>query len=220
LEGIVHHGPLDKDGVLPGVIYLDESFTQEAIESVLAEEYPVMHVASHFELVPGTIQNSHLVLGNGSALRLADIRANGYNFGSVELLTLSACNTAVGGKKADGSEVESFGNLAQMHGAKGVLATLWPVMDKSTGIFMQNFYRLREEQAGMTKAEALQQAQNLFIQGGAHDDARKSDTKRAVKERVSQEKRFAGEESFTPDPRVPFAHPYYWSPFILMGNWL
>ena len=180
-----------------------------------------MHIASHFELAPGTIQNSHLVLGNGSTLTLADIRANGYNFGSIEILTLYACNTAVGGTKADGSEVESFGNLAQMHGAKGVLATLWPVMDKSTGIFMQNFYRLREEQTGVTKAEALHRAQMLFIQGETHYGERKSSIKRAKKELLLQQgETFEGEESFNPDPRVPYAHPYYWSPFILMGNWL
>jgi CHAT domain-containing protein len=26
--------------------------------------------------------------------------------------------------------------------------------------------------------------------------------------------------SFTPDPDHPYAHPFYWAPFILMGNWL
>ena len=192
LEGIVRHGPLDPDGVLPGVIYLDESFTQEAIESVLQEEYPVMHIASHFELIPGTIQNSSLVLGNGMTLSLAKMREYGYDFGRVEMLTLSACNTAVIGTVGNGSEVESFGSLAQMQGAKGVLATLWPVIDQSTGIFMQNFYRIRDEKPSMTKVEALRQAQLLFIYGGGDN----------------------------PDPNAPYAHPYYWSPFILMGNWL
>ena len=56
----------DEDGVLPGVIYLDEAFSEEAIESVLIQEYPVVHIASHFELNPGTEEDSHLVLGDGS----------------------------------------------------------------------------------------------------------------------------------------------------------
>jgi len=25
--------------------------------------------------------------------------------------------------------------------------------------------------------------------------------------------------SFIADPRAPFAHPFFWAPFILMGNW-
>lgn len=221
LEGIVRRDdPLDKDGVLPGVIYLDESFTLEAVEAVLAEEYQVMHIASHFELMPGTIQNSRLVLGDGTTLSLAKIRDDGYDFGGVELLTLSACNTAVGGAGANGSEVESFGSLAQMHGAKGVLATLWPVIDQSTGIFMKNFYRLHKEQADMTKAKALQQAQMLFIHGGPGTGEKQGDTQRARKARIYRGKTFDEDDSFTLDPNSPYAHPYYWSPFILMGNWL
>ena len=220
LEGIVRRGPLDQDGVLPGVIYLDELFTQEAIESVLSEEYPVMHIASHFELTPGTIQNSHLVLGNGTTLTLAKIREYGYDFGSIEMLTLSACNTAVGGTEADGSEVESFANLAQMHGAKGVLATLWPVLDQSTGIFMKNFYRVHKEQPDITKVEALHQAQLLFIHGEIRTEEKQSRSERVENLRLSQQETSEGEESFTPNPNTPYAHPYYWSPFILMGNWL
>ena len=25
---------------------------------------------------------------------------------------------------------------------------------------------------------------------------------------------------FSADPKAPYAHPYYWAPFFLMGNWL
>ncbi len=163
LEGIVRRDVSDQDGVLPGVIYLDDAFSQETIESVLTEEFPVVHIASHFELKPGTKDDSHLVLGDGETLSLAKIKENDYDFGNVEMLTLSACNTAVSATGATGSEVESFGTLAQDQGAKGVLATLWPVADRSTGALMQNFYRLHAEQPGMTKAEALRQAQLLFI---------------------------------------------------------
>ena len=86
---------------------------------------------------------------------------------------------------------------------------------------MQNFYRIREEQPGVTKAEALHRAQKLFIRGETHYRERDTGTRRAKKESLLlQGETFAGEESFTPDPRVPYAHPYYWSPFILMGNWL
>jgi CHAT domain-containing protein len=60
----------------------------------------------------------------------------------VELLTLPACNTAVGSTGAEGKEVEGWAVLAQRQGAKAVVATLWPVVDVSTTALMQTFYRL------------------------------------------------------------------------------
>jgi CHAT domain-containing protein len=119
---------------------------------------------------------------------------------------LSACETAVGGgKDANGMEIEGLGALVQKQGAKAVIATLWPVADESTGLLMQQFYRLRES-GRLTKAEALRQAQLEFIQGkhqpGAATAQRGLDTPNA------------------PKPASSYTHPYYWAPFILMGNWL
>lgn len=77
-----------------------------------------------------------------------------------------ACETAVGGgADANGREVEGFGALAQQRGARAVMATLWPVADISTGVIMQRFYRLRADGAGMSKAEALRQAQLGLLRG-------------------------------------------------------
>ncbi len=39
-------------------------------------------------------------------------------------------------------------------------------------------------------------------------------------ERARERRLIAGVKEFTTDPGAPFAHPYYWAPFILMGNWL
>ena len=218
LEAIVRKDASDEDGVLPGVIYLDEAFSEEAIESVLVQEYPVVHIASHFELKPGSKDDSHLVLGDGNTLTLGKIKEDNLDFGGVEMLTLSACNTAMGSTEANGSELESFGTLAQDQGAKGVLATLWPVVDRSTGILMQNFYRLHADQPRMTKAEALREAQLAFIRGeiagGTGEDNRRG-------MRVSKVKGETEEAGFfNPDEKNPYSHPFFWAPFILMGNWL
>ena len=210
----------DQDGVLPGEIYLDESFTQETIESVLSEEFPVIHIASHFELKPGTKDDSHLVLGNGKTLTLAEIKDNDYDFGDVEMLTLSACNTAVSATGANGSEVESFGALAQDQGAKGVLATLWPVADRSTGELMKHFYRLHADQSGMTKAEALRQAQLLFLRGQSIAGTLEDTTRGMRVSRVDTDSDIVDKDPFTADGKNPYTHPFYWAPFILMGNWL
>lgn len=186
---------------LPGVVKLDREFTAQSFKESLRERFPVVHIASHFTFAPGNENQSSLLLGDGSLLSLNAIR-QGYSFAGVELITLSACETAVGGgADANGREIEGFGVLAQNQGAKGVISTLWEVNAQSTALLMREFYR-RHEQSRLSKAEALQQAQLALLSGAV----------------VSMPG--AGVTEFTPDPKAPFAHPYYWAPFILMGNWL
>jgi CHAT domain-containing protein/Tfp pilus assembly protein PilF len=201
---------------IPGETLLDEEFTSDALRMALLLQYPVLHIASHFHFNPGTEERSFLLLGDGTTLSLADIRDQTFDFNGVEILTLSACETAMGGG-ADGREIEGLGALAQRQGAKGVLATLWPVADESTGQFMGKMYG-RLSQGDTTKAEALRSTQLDFIFGRSGLD---SDTpvtvergrpmvlKQEVSEAQNKGSKFAG-----------YSHPYYWAPFILMGNWL
>jgi CHAT domain-containing protein len=78
-------------------------------------------------------------------------------FSGVDLLTLSACNTAA--SESNGKELDGFSMLAQRRGAKAVLATLWPVADRSTALLMQRFYRARHTNRAAGKAAALRSAQ-------------------------------------------------------------
>lgn len=159
--------PEDEDGVLPGMVGLDETFDDNALVDALRLRYPVVHIASHFRFVPGNERDSFLLLGTGEHLTLEQVNVEAYNFGAVDLLTLSACDTAMGGMGgADGKEVEGFGALAQKRGAKGVLATLWSVADESTGAFMRQMYRFRAEDR-LSKAEAIRRTQLAFIRGDA-----------------------------------------------------
>ncbi len=217
LESIVRRNASDKDGILPGVIYLDNEFSRQAFESVLQEGYPVIHIASHFELKPGTKKSSYLLLGDGSTLSLAEMQDLDYDFSGVDMLTLSACNTAVSASATKGSEVESFGALAQNQGAKGVLATLWQVGDRSTCMLMQNFYRLRVENPGITRAEALNRAQLMFVRGETMAGTTKDATRGM---RVSAPDKKDETELSAADSTEACKHPFYWAPFILMGNWL
>ena len=207
-------------GVLPGRIHLDEAFTNAALRTALHERYPVVHIASHFQLHPGDDTASFLLLGDGSHLPLAQLKTWPQPFQGVELLTLSACNTAVGSPGAEGKEVEGLAVLAQRQGAKAVVATLWAVADTSTQELMQTFYRLRERQPGLPKAEALRQAQLALLRGAGQPGAATPLTARGIV--LSEGARSGPGEAlppFVPEAQAPYAHPSYWAPFVLIGNW-
>jgi CHAT domain-containing protein len=202
-------------GVLPGTIKLDEQFTQEAMLTGLRQRPPVVHVASHFQFKPGNETDSALLLGDGQFLSLAQIKALPNVFSGVELLTLSACNTATSGSGATGKEVEGFGVLAQRQGAKAVVASLWPVADRTTKNLMQEFYKLREAKASTTKAEAMRQAQIKLLRG----ELQVTGETLAAREITHERDKTANQPLFKVDAKAPYAHPYYWAPFILIGNW-
>jgi CHAT domain-containing protein len=202
---------------LTGTMQLDGQFTEKALESGLSQNVPVIHIASHYQFTPGSDDDSFLLLGDGNVLSLKEMRIDDLSFTNVDLLTLSACQTAVGGgEDADGIEVEGLGNVAQSLGAKAVLATLWSVDDRSTATLMQSFYRLRGE-SHLGKAEALRQAQLALLGAGAGADAGSA----APGGRGSAHGGASAADlpAFHVDPHQPYAHPYYWAPFTLIGNW-
>jgi CHAT domain-containing protein/Tfp pilus assembly protein PilF len=206
-----------KDGVVPGDVLLDPDFSQATMTHALEEgKYNVVHVASHFSIRPGDPDNSFLLLGDGGRLSLAQMADDTTLFQGVDLLALSACDTATGSTDSDGKEVDSLGSIAQDDGAKSVLASLWPVSDNSTRLLMQTFYRLHETQAAMTKAEALRQAQLSLLHGASGE----SGTSRRGTEAVETTQTPSNSRpTFVADPKAPYAHPFYWAPFILIGNW-
>ncbi len=202
-------------GVLPGKQLLDETFTLAGFESELGR-YPVVHIASHFQLTPGDDKNSFLLLGGGSDRKFTIDRLRNQSLTDVDLIVLSACNTATpGGARSNGIEIEGFGSIAHEAGAKSVIATLWSVFDTSTKDVMVEFYRIYGE-GKVTKAEALRRAQITVMNGkyAPSEGAAKRSSDIIVFEDDENER-----SPFTPDPKAPFAHPYYWSPFLLMGNW-
>ncbi len=207
---VMEEGGNDSRGVLPGKVLLNEDFTAVNLAQMLGKGYPVIHIASHFAFRPGTAEDSFILMGDGSRLTLSELDSSRYPFKFIDLLTLSACDTAVGGEDTHGREIESFAAFAQNRGAQAVLGALWAVADASTGTFMALFYRLRAEY-GLSQAKALGQAQRMFLAGDDNTDAVVED-QRGV-EVVEEES-----GGFMPPPGAPYAHPFYWAPFILMGN--
>ena len=136
-------------------------------------------------------------------------------------LTLSACDTGLPGgglsAGADGDELENFAVLAQNKGAKAVIATLWQVVDVGTHQFMREFYQARSAASNVTKSDALRHAQLAMLRGKSVAGDGSAPTPRADIVGLGGQK--PAVHAFPYDPSRPYAHPYYWAPFILIGNW-
>lgn len=198
-------------GILDGAIKLNKSFTEEAALSLWRQgTYPVIHLASHYSFNVGDPKSSFLLVGDGH-ITFAEMQDKDNIFANVDLLTLSACDTAMG--SGNGKEAEGFAYLAQNLGAKAVIASLWQVSDAGTSEFMVRFYKFRADNPTLTKGEAFRQAQ-LSLMRGKLDAAPAELTE--TSDSVSGGERL---RRFIKNADAPYAHPYYWSPFVLIGNW-
>jgi CHAT domain-containing protein len=144
--------------------WLNAAFTLRQMDANVRGGFDVLHLATHFHLNPHEPAASMLYLGDRSTLTLGQLaRDKQLQFGKLELVTLSACQTAAT-SEASGSEVESLAAVVQRLHAPSVLATLWQVADSSTARLMERFY---ENYLGkrLSKAKALQVAQLSMLRG-------------------------------------------------------
>ncbi|HEY9880085.1 MAG TPA: CHAT domain-containing protein, partial [Leptolyngbyaceae cyanobacterium] len=168
------------------------------------DDYTVVHLATHAEFVPGQPDESFILFGNGDRVPLRDIST--WSLPNVDLVVLSACETAVGGELGNGEEILGLGYQVQRTGARAAIASLWSVDDGGTQVLMNAFYSGLE--GGLTKAEALRQAQIALITG----EASSMSARRGTVEIVSAQTGLS--------ERAQLDSPYYWAPFILIGNGL
>jgi CHAT domain-containing protein len=167
--------PMRGKGALTGEGFADAAFTEARLRDLLAAPgaFSVLHIGTHFRLRPGNALRSYLLLGDGSQLTLDTIGT--LNFQGVDLVTLSACQTGLGGARSDdGREIEGLSALVQRRGAGTVIATLWPVEDTSTAQLMRSLYGAFAQNHG-DAALGLQRAQQALRQrkgpdGRANDD--------------------------------------------------
>lgn len=221
-------------GIFAGEVLQNAAFNKKAMLDALRLKRPLVHIASHFSFRAGDEARSFLLLGDGTAFTLEEMKREPNLFQGVELLTLSACNTAAQQTGANGREVDGFAELAQRLGAGAVMATLWSVADNSTPWLMREFYDLKLN-GKKNKAESLREAQISLLKGTAKlkPSATRTDLspiKIVVVEKDSDKKRDATRSDvfyvnkkdaplWDKEKHPPFAHPFYWSPFILFGNW-
>jgi|CXWL01.1.fsa_nt_gi CHAT domain-containing protein len=157
-------------GILEGKRFLDANFTMKNLTDSLGRKntegkrrFTIVHLASHFRL-GNNWSNSFLFLGNGKLLSLEELSGSPQiDFSDIELVTLSACNTALA-TASNGIEVDSLAEAIQAKSGKAVLATLWAVYDESTAALMSSFYRTKNDGSKMTKGEALQRAQVKMLE--------------------------------------------------------
>jgi CHAT domain-containing protein len=213
----------DTEGIFPGTLKINKDFTKEALFEGARTGAPVIHISSHFWFNPAKEETSFLVLGNSGKIEMAEFQDYPNLFSNVDLLSLSACDTATGsasvaekadGKETNGKEVEGFAYQAQNLGAKSVMASLWQVSALGTKELMLKFYQIKKEQPELPKGEALRQAQLSLLSGTTKTQKAESTVKG-----VEEVNKTAGLKPFKRDEKMPFAHPYYWSSFILIGNW-
>ncbi len=122
--------------------------------------YTIVHMATH-GVFGGTPEDTFLLTYNDKLTMdmLEELVGFGrYREKQVELLTLSACQTALGDERA----ALGLAGVAVKAGVRSTIATLWFVDDESTSLAIREFYR-QLKTPGISKAKALQNAQKKLI---------------------------------------------------------
>lgn len=164
-------------------ILLNEEFTNQSIRQELEfSNYPIVHFATHGQF--SSQLDETFILAWDSRINILELDSlltakSLSDRTPIELLILSACQTASGDNRAS----LGLAGMAVRAGARSTVGTLWSVNDESTSELMSLFYKFLNQNK-LTKVEALRAAQLELLKN-----------------------KF-------------FQHPFYWSPYILVGNWL
>ncbi|MBH0177593.1 MAG: CHAT domain-containing protein [Nitrospira sp.] len=177
----------DKELEAIGAIYtsqrlLNREFRVPALEQAMKKApVTIVHIASHGKF-ERDVKNSFLLTFDEKLTmdRLSQI-VGSFKFRDqpLELLSLSACQTAAGDDRA----ALGLAGVAIKAGARSALATLWFVNDEASSALVTEFYRQLKNPA-LSKAQALRQAQLTLLDN------------------------------------PEYQHPIFWSPFLLLNNWL
>jgi len=218
LEAVVRDPSVpESHGPMQGKLLPNDQFTLAALKTELgsANSFSVVHIASHFVVDAGAGEEPFLMMGgeeNGDAKGfewdLSDMENSQVAFHGTKLLTLSACSTAKDYLSRNGLEMDSLGMVAQQKDAEAVLATLWDVNDASTSRLMSDFYDRWVKNPAAGKAEALREAQIAFLRGPAAPAGAGSGRGFQAESEPTGSAHDAG-----------YAHPFYWAPFVLIGNY-
>ncbi|MBU7586654.1 MAG: CHAT domain-containing protein [Nostoc sp. TH1S01] len=164
-------------------VLFNQKFNKDNLKTAIASHsFPIVHLATHGQFSSDPDETFLLTWSDRISIQDFDSlfqnrRQN--NNQPIELLVMSACQTAVGDNRA----TLGLAGFALRSGAKSTVASLWSVSDESTSQLMKEFYH-QLSNPKLNKAEALQQAQLKLMANPL------------------------------------YKHPYFWSSFVLVGNWL
>ncbi|MEM9214201.1 MAG: CHAT domain-containing protein [Cyanobacteria bacterium P01_F01_bin.150] len=168
---------------IPSRILLNQRFTSDTLQEQIKKlPFPIVHLATHGQFSSNADETFILAWDKPIKVgELSDILRTGdlTRLTPIELLIMSACETATGDDRA----VLGLAGIAVRAGVRSTLASLWSVDDQSTAWLMSHLYTELANDT-ISKAEALRRAQLALLRD--------------------------------PDYRAPV----YWSPFVLLGNWL
>ena len=146
---------------------LNQKFTRDRLEAELASaNYSIVHIASHgrFGTEP---QDTFLITGKNQTLSITELdrilRNAPQGTEPIELLSLTACETALGDSRA----TLGLAGVAVQAGAKSAIASLWSLDDNVTPQITDRFYTSLQNPS-INKAQALQQAQLELIKQELH----------------------------------------------------
>ena len=171
---------------VPSTTLLNQQFTTRAFEDKInSRPFSVVHLATHGQFSSRSDKtfiltwDSQININQLSNLLQTRETKDASTNSALELLVLSACETAEGDKRA----ALGLAGVAVRAGARSTLASLWSLDDQSSALLMGRFdHELERPQ--INKAEALRLAQIALLQNPRYSD------------------------------------PRYWSPYVLVGNWL
>jgi len=146
---------------LPGTVLMNESFTVEGFKKqAMLEPYSVVHIASHG--VFGKTADASFIMTYDGIINMDALeqllKSDKFAKQPVELLTLSACQTAEGDDRAP----LGLSGIALKAKVRSVLGTLWPVSDQAASVLMTDFYKALSA-PNTSKAQALRLAQIALI---------------------------------------------------------
>lgn len=165
-------------------LLLNQEFTNDRLRQTLKETTtaPILHLATHGQFSSKPEETFILTWNDridvNELEQLLKVREETPKLIPIELLVLSACQTAQGDERA----ALGLAGIALKSGARSTVGTLWSVADESTALLINDIYQQIATDP-KNKAQILRQAQLKLIQS------------------------------------EKFNHPFYWAPFVLVGNW-
>ena len=175
------------------ILFKEEMASEENFRKY-ASKYPLIHISTHGFFNDIHPMYSSLVFSYNNDIAEVDIlhAYEIYNFDlSAKLITLSACETALGQdiETLGGEGIVGLSRAFLCAGARSLIISLWKVDDEATSILMSEFYRNLKVK-GLEKTEALRQAK-LYV--------------------MKKNKRIGNKY-------LSYSHPFFWAPFILIGE--